>query len=1126
MKKLILASLVFAISACSSDKSQPSSNSDSKKNTPPTKTSAPISSTQPNVYEFFSAPEAKKTSIHIYTESEIWIVEKNTIAEDGLPDPSGRWTFTTKENAYSFAQSQLGVSESVKNPKALDQEVGHIPTLLPPEVSEDLATNTGLWVADKQWTWEWEIEFAKWMRTNLHPQFFQELGIENDCADAYYQSRMIFARLNKLPVAFRLAGGGAWFTQNTMRSEWKKLATHEDWTKDKRFMQALEYVANTTYTHTLGRDTYPVELTQDGLIEGTAFLYLDEISGHTLLVNEINLNNVDDDHKNRLPMYTLNSTVPKGLQPLTESFFYASTQPEKTDIGRTGFVRFRWPKVNSSAALVAEKDMPYFSEEQYDPNLMLRATDPTDSADEVANPIDTNFSIFVFKRINPNFDPALRITEGIKELGEMLNDRLVVVEQGYAVCQQKCIEGDANYEAWSTPSRDKRIKQLMKDLEDYQSYLGGTDQRVYEQWKTALISPILTFNGTSYLLQHIQWTWNNDYFSSNPNDIPDARWGIAPEYFAIESYNEILPVLKTRKNKIDTDSSCATCQIFSVEYLKSSTFKEDSEIAAITSTRNNFCLLAGEALCKRFESTLETQSTLVPIHANFLETWKNSGFFNSDPRASVSARWGAPFSFENQIVIEGQWQYDSIAEDGLIMLRRDLYPQTSYAFVDSANSRKVILSKTYGDTTQIYMNPRTSLLAAVNSAQKTVQIINPYADSVIQEFPLPKSAGTYIYSVTWINATRLAVRMENTIIIYDNIGLGIPTINEYTGFNEIKGDYIIQSTPKEITVVNASEMMLFPVTINIESILAGAQPTYFSVQSLTRNTLLINWSDYSSSPGKYGRFIINVLDGMAYEVPSLFSDYFQVVEGVSFMNKDDSTIIAFVDDNLSVLNTLTINGSCYSCSSPNRPLQIGNKIYSLNKEAQTLQTIATLPSDITLTDSYGSLALFAHSGDSTFAPSNSLVDLQTGKVMLTQQSLNFTNIGDSLSPFISSSYSIEKVVNEGTPQAMYYYYNFEAILDPLDLSKGSLYTTSTAGNYSGEEGDGEDGHGDIEAGMMAGITTMAASLTIPPIENSDFKPVKMKAPKISIENGGYTAPTVPNLRVLNLNNNTILIFNK
>ena len=58
-----------------------------------------------------------------------------------------------------------------------------------------------------------------------------------------------------------------------------------------------------------------------------------------------------------------------------------------------------------------------------------------------------------------------RVRDGIASLIQQLEDRVKLVEDGYEYClERNCSKGTAAYEDWSTPSRDKRLGELFKQV--------------------------------------------------------------------------------------------------------------------------------------------------------------------------------------------------------------------------------------------------------------------------------------------------------------------------------------------------------------------------------------------------------------------------------------------------------------------------------------------------------------------------------------------------------------------------------------------------------------------------------------------------------------------------------------
>lgn len=156
------------------------------------------------------------------------------------------------------------------------------PPVVPPRTE---VPGTTLWKVENQWSTEWENKYAQWVRENVGPDFFQRYKISTDCADIAFAFRWIFARNNALPAANKLPGSSSMFTHESLKQEWAKLPTDSEWSKDKRFLAALNYLMRMVYTHSLMDDSYPIKISKETFIEGTHHLSIYEHSGHTLFVS-------------------------------------------------------------------------------------------------------------------------------------------------------------------------------------------------------------------------------------------------------------------------------------------------------------------------------------------------------------------------------------------------------------------------------------------------------------------------------------------------------------------------------------------------------------------------------------------------------------------------------------------------------------------------------------------------------------------------------------------------------------------------------------------------------------------------------------------------------------------------
>jgi hypothetical protein len=312
-----------------------------------------------------------------------------------------------------------------------------------------LAAGT-IWPVTAAWNAEWEQKFSDWIANETGPEFFLRHQIATDCADAAYAFRWIFARMHGLPAADHLSVTGDLLTNETLLPEWESLATAPDWQDDQRFRAALNYLLDNTYTHSLMEDLYPVSVDRAGTRPGTIFLHLyNAETGHTEILYQIKENN----HPS--PLRMLASNVPRTVRELSEyGMLDWGSLPRD---GESGLLRFRWAvKADTGWSLLPAQSMPNFSPEQFDPRF----------ADGYLNFVDA-----VTHKLLPDWKPdsAAVMREKAKTLLAKLTARVKIVADGFQHCSATpggCPEGGADWETWSTPSRDAAIGRLVHEVQD------------------------------------------------------------------------------------------------------------------------------------------------------------------------------------------------------------------------------------------------------------------------------------------------------------------------------------------------------------------------------------------------------------------------------------------------------------------------------------------------------------------------------------------------------------------------------------------------------------------------------------------------------------------------------------
>jgi hypothetical protein len=612
----------------------------------------------------------------------------------------------------------------------------------------DIGT-TPLWNVTNTWSFNWELKYAEWIEKNIDKDFFIRAKQKSDCADLAFIARWIFARENGLPAANRLAGSGAYFTQNSVKSEWMDLPTDKDWTKDRRFRAALDYLLSLTYTHSLMQDSYPIAINQEIFKPGVHHLVLDQASGHTLLVHR-----TDYTQTGTLPFIVLYSTLPVQIRPLAEEAYFNIEQPK---VSTGGFMRMRWPVFKGqSVSLIAGKEMPGYSLEQYSEEIMQD---------------QSSFGIAVMQKLKPSFSFVIAteaILDGIKS---MLNQRIGLVEEGYAVCSKSpCLPGSANYEDWSTPSRDSRILGQIK-LALSMSSLGNKD----EQKQIELVldrefsSPVVSLEGNSIPLKIIYESFRRGLSSSDPNLSPRLRWGVLPEAIAEIFKNRADKLIIEREKFIaSAGKSClgnftATCLPGSENYRKETSEPIDSELKELANLRRVYCLTTDSAssFCSNLNKIL-SQMTVTFLDRQTSLTTAIDAFLdlNSDPRVSISRRNGTDNSGYAKLEISDSHEFRLSGKTAFMRRQNDLFGQ----ILD--RSGKEWKTRSFGEGVRVYdVNFQTNVGLFTQGGELYLGNLSGKKIESIFQTPEPVEA-------TLLSTTRVFTRTSDEWKLLERVGQG------------------------------------------------------------------------------------------------------------------------------------------------------------------------------------------------------------------------------------------------------------------------------------------------------------------------------------------------------------------
>lgn len=410
-----------------------------------------------------------------YREDGQWIRDSIVLDQNGWPELKRRTLLASKPAVVATTRAFPGAGQELRG----------------------LAQST-LWQVTEQWNADWESRYSDWVRANIDRSFWTRFSIATDCADVILSARWIFARMNGLPAANHLITGH-WFTYRSVKPEWESLPTAAEWYNDRKFMAALDYLLSQAFTHSLLEDSYPIAINAQAIAPGAYHLKIWDDTGHTQFVYQVGT------EPDQVPIVTLNSTVPREVRDLAEHVFF----DKEARAPDWGFMRMRWPVwIDDTVQLVPSTSMPFYSEEQYDRRFVRSPR--------------TDFWEEVFYRLNPQANLSLLTERSLVQVRDMFVARIPVVEKGWEVCRQSpCLEGTAEWEAWSTPSRDQRI---MNSIGVFAALYDrtGSSNAIYRLLHTKTFS----YQRQNYNLFELIRIWDKKSYSSNPNDTIRRRWGI------------------------------------------------------------------------------------------------------------------------------------------------------------------------------------------------------------------------------------------------------------------------------------------------------------------------------------------------------------------------------------------------------------------------------------------------------------------------------------------------------------------------------------------------------------------------------------------------------------------------
>ncbi len=375
-------------------------------------------------------------------------------------------------------------------------------------------SQASVWQTRHQWNADFEKQFDAWVAgPEWHKDFFVQAGplqgLKLDCADAVYSMRLIFSAKHGLPFVIKDPTGGSRTITNEM-SRW------DSQSQSQRLRSFVTYIYGISSTRSLPNDTYPVAVSRQAMGAG-ALILTDVKSRHTWTVKYMSETGVP---------FTLSRSLPPTTPmfehyeyPPAEYVFSGGLSPERN----AGFRRFRQPSYIGRSAW----EVPGYSTDQYKIPL-----------NNWNNTMQKKHAL----RAETTEERMTRLLEGACRAGR---DRALVVGMGdrYLSQMSNTCMNDTQFDDYSTPSRDKRIKMSFNELtREAQMSQGKLSSSLQAKIDNVLIgessadssanlpSPycqVTIGSGLNLTLGQVYERLLEGKFSSSPHDTLKMRWGFA-----------------------------------------------------------------------------------------------------------------------------------------------------------------------------------------------------------------------------------------------------------------------------------------------------------------------------------------------------------------------------------------------------------------------------------------------------------------------------------------------------------------------------------------------------------------------------------------------------------------------
>jgi hypothetical protein len=400
-----------------------------------------------------------------------------------------------------------------------------------------------VWPTQNQWSPDWENRYSEWVKNNWDENFFLKpntpyTNLKLDCADVVFSMRAIFAYENRLPFAVQDTTNTSKIRliSNQMKA-FDRLPITDDEMPGYEFgprMRAfLIYLFNTQGTFSIPYNTYPAAINRQSVRPGSLIL-TDRESHHS---------------------WTIKDILPIGIPHLIYNSRPASTQLKKVTYLPSMEFTFKDYKRGDSPDYTRNAGFRNFRKIEDIGKPAWKIQDPDEPPQSGFSDVSYDQYQFNYNQYRREIQKRLALVEEtpdqqLKRILEtscqLAKERVAAVQEGLvfreSLADNQCMS-DADYDNFSTPNRDLRLRNTFEELaEAYKGLSWGflSDTQLIQHLQDVIDNAPKYKNMNTQnrycAFEFAPGRWmslNGAYrfstqklFSSNPYDDLNWRWGL------------------------------------------------------------------------------------------------------------------------------------------------------------------------------------------------------------------------------------------------------------------------------------------------------------------------------------------------------------------------------------------------------------------------------------------------------------------------------------------------------------------------------------------------------------------------------------------------------------------------